>query len=64
MMGALSSAAQRANTRNSGSSGAAYSRCVATSRHCPAAVRCLTTGSQGLGCDHSAGTTGWPSKCM
>ncbi len=58
MIGALSSDAERANRRSSGSKGCCVSRAVSTSTHLPSESRALTTGSNGLFCAHSAGVTG------
>ena len=64
MIGPLSSDEERPKTRRSASSCGANSRLCATSSHCPAALRRLTTGVHGSFCAHSEATTGWLSRCM
>ncbi|MNU94165.1 hypothetical protein D3C71_841200 [compost metagenome] len=64
MIGPLSSAEARPNTRHSGSSGPLKSGAASISSHSPLSVLRLSTGVHGLFCAHCAGITGWPSRCM
>ena len=62
-MGPLSSEAERAKRRHSGSKALPLRKSSSgTASQSPFGVRRLSAGFHGLACLHSLGVTGWPSK--